>query len=126
MSDAWQAALQVSLCPHHDVCMQGDAAGAKAVFKRVLQIAISLGGGVAIVVFLLRFVLPKMFTSDAAVIQMAGRHLPILAWTMVSLSKHLAHACPAQQHYCTGQIYMCHLCVIIPDGIRHDASDHMI
>ena len=63
--------------------MQGDPAGAKAVFNRVMQIAVVGALALSLGIFGLRYVLPRLFTSDAAVIHMAGQHLPILAILLV-------------------------------------------
>ena len=75
--------------------MQRDPVGAKAEFSRVLDVAVCVALAIGTVVGLLRFVLPKLFTSDAAVIAMAGTHLPILAFTLVSLLLvlHVTEAC---------------------------------
>ena len=65
------------------LCMQGDHQGARAAAARVLQISVSIACTIAVLLLLSRFLLPRIFTRDPAVIKMAAQHLPIVALAVV-------------------------------------------
>ena len=61
---------------------QGDRAEARRYLKRLLQMGVSVGLLTAAAVLLGRSQLPRLFSSDPAVVAAAATALPIVAFSM--------------------------------------------
>lgn len=91
LGDSFQAFRKWIVCDpwllssNHCVHVQKQSSVARAILLRVLQIALGLSFFLMVALYLGRSFVPRVFTSDPAVIAIAERVFPILAAFMVSI-----------------------------------------